>query len=77
MHFVLIVEAFYNYVMLQSSTKNNAIIALNVLFNQGISKFGIPNFLVKDNGNEYVNLKIALFCHRYNVQFKSRTPYFP
>ena len=39
--------------------------------------FGIPDILVTDNGNEYINGEFAHFCRTYNVQFKPRTPYAP
>ena len=39
--------------------------------------FGIPDILVTDNGNEYINGEFTHFCRTYNVQFKPRTPYEP
>ena len=44
----VIVDAFTHYVLLHSSSTN----ALTVLFDHWINKFGIPDILVSDNGNE-------------------------
>ena len=73
----VIVDAFTHFVVLHPSPKNDANNALSVLFDHWISKFGIPNILVTDNGNEYITGDFAHFCRTYNVQFKPRTPYVP
>ena len=72
-----IVDAFIHFVVLHPSPKNDAHNALNVLFDHWITKFGIPDILVTDNGNEYISGDFAHFCRTYNVQFKPRTPYAP
>ena len=68
-------DAFLQYVVLHPSPKSDATNALTVLFNHWIVKFGIPDNLVTDNGNEYINGKFTHFCRTYNVQFKPRKPY--
>ena len=73
----IIVDAFTHYVVLHSSPKNDATHALTVLFDHWIFKFGIPDNLVTDNGNEYINGEITHLCRTYNLQFKPRTPYAP
>ena len=73
----IIVDAFTYYVALHPSPKKDAKNAIVVLFNHWMVKFGIPDILVTDNGNEHFNGKFALFCRTYNVQFKPRTPYAP
>ena len=73
----VIVDAFTHFVVLHPSPKNDAHNALNTLFDHWITKFGIPDILVTDNGNEYINGEFAHFCRTYNVQFKPRTPYAP
>ena len=55
--------------------KNDAANALTVLFDHWIVKFGIPDILVTDNANEYINGEVAHFCRTYNVKLKARTPY--
>ena len=70
-------DAFSRHVVLHPSTKNDATNALTVLFDHWIVKFGIPDILVTDNGNEYINGEFAHFCRTYNVQFKQLTPYAP
>ena len=72
-----IVDAFSHYVVLHPSPKNDASNALTVLFDHWIVKFGIPDILVTDNGNEYINGEFTHFCRTYNVQFKPLTPYAP
>ena len=57
----VIVDAFTPYVVRHSSPKNNTTNALTVLFDHWIYKFGIPDILVTDNGNEYINGEITLF----------------
>ena len=57
--------------------KNDAKIALTVLFDHWIVKFGIPDILVTDNGKEYTNGEFPHFCRTYKVQFKPRRPYAP
>ena len=47
------------------------------MFDHWIVKFGIPDILVTDNGNEYFKGEFTHFCLTYNVQFKPRTPYAP
>ena len=71
----VIVDAFTHYVVLHPSPKNDATDANTVLFDHWIVKFGIPDILVTDNGNEYINGEFTRFCGTYNVQFKPRTPY--
>ena len=71
------VDAFTHYDILHPSPKNYSANALTVLFDSWIVKFGIPDVLVTDNGNEYINGEFAYFCCTYNVQFKPRTPYIP
>ena len=51
----VIVGAFTHYVVLHPSPKNDANHALTLLFDHWIVKFGIPDILVTDNGNEYIN----------------------
>ena len=71
----VIVDAFTRYVVLHSSPKSDATNALIVLFDHWIVKFEIPDILVTDNRNKYINGEFAHFCRTYNVQFKPRTPY--
>ena len=46
----VILDAFTQYVLVHPSPKNDATNALTVLFGHWIVKFGIPGFLVTDNG---------------------------
>ena len=71
------VDSFTHYILLHPSTKNDATKALTVFFYHWIVKFGIPDILVTDKGNEYFNSEFAHLCRTYNVQFKPRTPYAP
>ena len=71
----VIVNVFTHYVVLHPSPKNDATHALAVLFDHWIVKFGKPDILVTDNGNEIIYDEITRFCRTYNVQFKPRTPY--
>ena len=73
----VIVDAFTHHVVLQPSTTNDATHALTVLFDHWLVKFGIPDILVTDNGNEYISGEFTHFCRIYYVQFKPRTPYAP
>ena len=73
----IIVDAFTHYIVLHPSHKNDVTHALTVLFDHWIVKFGIPDILVTDNGNEYINGDFTHFCRTYNVPFKQRTPYAP
>ena len=70
----VIVGTFTHYVAFDPSPKNDATNALTVLFDHWIVKFGIPDILKADNGNEYIYGEITLFCRTYNLQFKPRTP---
>ena len=70
----VIAEAFKDYVVLHPSPKNYATNALTVLIDHWIVKFGIPDILVTDNGNEYINGEFTHFHRTYNVQFIPRTP---
>ena len=71
------VGPFTHYVVLHPSPKYDATNALTVLFEHWIVKFGTPDILVTDNGNEYINGEFAHFCRTYHVQFKPRTAYAP
>ena len=71
------VDAFTHFVVLHPSPKIDAHNALTVLFDHWITKFGISDILVTDNGNEYINGELAYFCRTDNVQFKRCTPYAP
>ena len=46
---------------------------ITYIFDNRTVKFGIPNSLVTDDGNPYINGEFAHFCRMYNVQFKPRT----
>ena len=70
----VIVDAFTNYVVLQPLTKKDATHALTVLFDHWIVKFRIPDILVTDNENEYINGEFTHFCRTHNVRFKTFTP---
>ena len=70
----VIVDAFTQYFVLHPSHKNDGTNALTVLFDHWIVKFGIPDILVTDNGNEYISGEFTHFCRTYNVRFKPRTP---
>ena len=70
-----IVDAFSHYVLLQSSSRNDAISALNVLFDLWIAKIGTPDILATQHGSETNKGDFKNFCRVYNVQFKSRTPH--
>ena len=76
-YFYVIVDAFTHFVVLHPSPKNDANHALSVLFDHWITKFGIADIMVTDNGNEYMNGEFKHFCRTYNVQFKPPTPYAP
>ena len=73
----VIVDAFKHYLVLHPSPKIDAPNALTVLFDHWIVILGIPNVLVTDNGDEYLNGEFTYFCRTYNVQFKPRTLYAP
>ena len=54
-------RSIHIFVVLHPSSKS-ATNALTVLFDQWIVKFGIPDILTNDNGNEYINGEFAHFC---------------
>ena len=66
----VIVDAITHYVVLHPSPKTDATNALIVLFDHWIVKLGIPDILVSDNENEYINGEFAHFCRTYNGQIK-------
>ena len=59
------------------STLHPKMMPLTVLFDHWIFNFGIPDVVVIDNGNEYINGDFTHFRRTYNVQFKPRTPNAP
>ena len=63
--------------VLHPSSRSDAANVLNILFGHWIIKIGIPDILLTENGNEFINFDFAHFCHIYNVQFKPRIPYSP
>ena len=73
-HVNVILDAFTHYVVLHPLPKNNAARALTALFDHWIVKFRIPDILVTDSGNEYIDGECTHFCRTHNVQFKPRTP---
>ena len=73
----VIVDAFTHYVVLHPSHKKDATNALTVLFDHWIAELGIPDNLITDDGNEYINGEFTHLCRTYNVQFKPSTPYAP
>ena len=68
-------DAFLHYVVFRPSPRNDAINALNALFDHWIVKLGVPKFLDSYNGNQYIDSDFTHFGCLYNVQFKPRTPY--
>ena len=56
----VIVHAFTNYVVLHPSPRIDAANALYVLFDHWIVDFGIPDIIVTDNGNEFMNCKLHI-----------------
>ena len=65
----VIVHAFTHYVVRHPSPKNDVASALTVLFDHWIVKFGIPDILLTDNENEYINKEFTHFCRTDNLQF--------
>ena len=63
----VIVDAFSHDVVLHPSPKNDATNVLTVLFDDWIVKFGIPDILVTDNANEYINEEFTHLFRTYNV----------
>ena len=70
---MVIVDAFTHYVALNQVPHCNAYYASTTLYEHWITKFGIPEILVTDNGTELINNEIIILCHLYNIKHKPRT----
>ena len=57
-----IIDAFKHYVVHHPYSENDAANAINVLFIHWMVEFGIPDFLVTENRNEYINGEFTLFA---------------
>ena len=55
----------------------NAYYAYTTFYEHWIAKFGLPEFLVTDNGTKFTNNEIITLCHLYNIKHKPRTYHAP
>ena len=74
---MVIVDAFTYYVALNSVPHCNAYYAYTTLSEHRIAKFGLPEYLVTDNGTEFIINEIITLCHLYNIKNKVRTSHAP
>ena len=74
---MVIVHAFTHYVALNPVSHCNAYYAYTTLYEHWITKFGLPEILVTDNGTEFINNEVITLCHLYNVKHKPRTSHAP
>ena len=74
---MVIVDAFTHYVALNSVPHFNYYCAYTTLYEHWIAKFRLPEFLVTDNGTEFINNEISTLCHLYNIKHKPRTSHAP
>ena len=72
-YIMVIVDAFTHYVALNLVPHCDACYAYTTLYEHWISKFGLPEILVLDNGIELINNEIITLCHLYNIKHKPRT----
>ena len=71
------VDVFAHYVALNPVPNYNAYYAYTTLYEHWIAKFGLPEFLVTDNGTEFINNEIITLCHLYSIKHKPRTSHVP
>ena len=71
------IDAFSHYVVTVASPANNSQNAINALLNHWITKFGPPQYLVADRGNEYINEDLTHLCTLFQIRHSPRTPYAP
>ena len=76
-HLIVIVDAFTHYVVVNPVVSASAVNVLGTLFEHWITKFGIPENIVTDNGTEYINSDITHFCEMYDIRHKPRTTHAP
>ena len=67
---MVIAEAFTHYLAFNPVPHCNAYYAYRTLYEHWIAKFVIPEILVADNGNEFINNEIIELCHLYKIKHK-------
>ena len=70
-------DAFTHYVALNPVPHCNAYYAYTTRYEHWIAKFGLPEFLVTDNGTEFINNEIITLCHLYSTKHKPRISHAP
>ena len=60
---MVIVDAFTNSVALNPVPHCYAYYAYTTLYKHWLSKFGLSEILVTDNGTEFINNEIITLCH--------------
>ena len=71
------VDAFAHFVALNPVPHCNAYYVYTTLYERWIAKFGLPEFLVTDNGTEFTNNVIIALCPLNNIKHKTRTSHAP
>ena len=74
---IVIVDAFTHYVVVNPVVSATAVNVLGTFFDHWVTKFGIPENIVTDNGTEYINTDITHFCQMYDIRHKPRTTHAP
>ena len=74
---MVIFDAFTHYVALKHVPHSFTFYAYTTLYENWISKFGLPEIIVTDNGIEFINIEIIKLCHLYNSKHKSRPSHSP
>ena len=74
---MVMVYAFTHHVALNPVPHCNVYYAYTTLYEHSIAKFGLPEFLVADNGTEIKNNEIITQCHSYIIKHKPRTSHAP
>ena len=75
--YMVIVDAFTHYVALNPVPHCNAYYAYTTLYEHWISKIGLPEFLVADNGTEFINNELITLCYLYKIKHKPGTSHAP
>ena len=74
---MIVIDAITHYVALNPVPHCNAYYAYTTLYEHWIAKFGLPEILVSENGNDFINNEIITLCHLYNIKHKPPTSHAP
>lgn len=76
-HLVIFVDYYTRWVEIFPLHKATAETVSRILVREILTRWGVPNFILSDQGSQFVSAVFEETCRRWNVQRKKTSPYHP